>query len=316
MRLRAWIGRGRWAAASLSLALGSARAEAPARPRLLGVAQAAFYVHDLDLSRKFYGDFLGYAEAFTLKRPDGGVRAVLFKIGDRQSVELIPEPAPATDRLDHIALETDDAEAMRRYLQSRGIAVPAATTPGQVTSAYFRVADPDGHLVEFAQYGPGSGMARDFGRDLPATRISPHMSHAGIMVRHLDAALRFYRDILGCVVTRRGSGNGKVLSWVNLRVPDGTDWVEFMLYDGKPTLAKLGVNHHFCLVVPDAAQAGETLRRRPLPPGARLLPDVSVGNDHKRKIQAYDPDGTRLEFMEPATVDGLPAPSSTAPPPA
>ena len=312
-------GPGRWtlaaAAAGLFL-LVPVRAQPPVRPRILGVAQAAFYVHDLAAARQFYGGFLGYAEAFSLKKPDGGVKAVLFKIGDHQSIELIPEPAPATDRLDHIALETDDAEAMRLYLRSRGIAVPDQVTPGVVTTAYFRVADPDGHLVEFAQYSPGSGTARDFGQHLPATRISLHLSHAGIMVRHLDAALKFYRDILGCVEIRRGSGNGKVLSWDNLRVPDGTDWVEFMLYDGKPTLAKMGVSHHFCLVVPDAAAAAKTLAGRPLPPGARLLPEVSVGNDHKRKAQAYDPDGTRVEFMEPATVDGRPAPSSTAPPPA
>jgi hypothetical protein len=28
----------------------------------------------------------------------------------------------------------------------------------------------------------------------------------------------------------------------------------------------------------------------------------------------YDPDGTRVELMEPGTVDGQPAPSSAAPP--
>jgi catechol 2,3-dioxygenase-like lactoylglutathione lyase family enzyme len=309
--LRSWS----WAA-GCCLLLGPARAQPPARPRILGVAQAAYYVHDLAAARQFYGGFLGLAESFSLKKPDGSVKALLFKVDDHQSIELIPENAPATDRLDHLALETDDAEAMRLYLQSRGVAVPAQVTPGLVTTAYFRVTDPDGHLVEFAQYGPGSGTARDFGQHLPATRISQHLSHAGIMVRHLDAALKFYRDLLGCVEIRRGSGNGKVLSWDNLRVPDGTDWVEFMLYDGKPTLAKMGVSHHFCLVVPDAAEAARILGGRPLPAGARLLPEVSVGNDHKRKAQAYDPDGTRVEFMEPRTVDGLPAPSSTAPPPA
>ena len=316
MRTPGWLGRSGFATAGLGLFLGAARAQPPARPRILGVAQAAYFVHDLQVSRAYYGSFLGFAESFSLKQPDGSPRAVLFKIGDHQSVELLPENAPATDRLDHIALETDDAEALRSYLKSRGVAVPEAVTKGQVTAAYFRVKDPDGHTVEFAQYLPDSWTARDFGQHLPATRISAHLSHAGIMVRHLDAALKFYRDILGCVEIRRGSGNGKVLSWDNLRVPDGTDWVEFMLYDGQPTLAKLGVNHHFCLEVPDAAQAAETLRHRTLPPGARLLPEVSVGNDHKRKAQAYDPDGTRVEFMEPRTVDGLPAPSSTAPPPA
>ena len=86
-----------------------------------------------------------------------------------------------------------------------------------MTSAYFTVVDPDGHTVEFAQYSPGSWTIRDVGLHLPATRISEHMSHAGVSVRHLDAALRFYGDVLGCVVVRRGSGNGPVsythLSW-------------------------------------------------------------------------------------------------------
>jgi len=29
----------------------------------------------------------------------------------------------------------------------------------------------------------------------------------------------------------------------------------------------------------------------------------------------FDPDGTRIELMEPNTIDGQPAPSSTLPPP-
>jgi lactoylglutathione lyase len=178
--------------------------------------------------------------------------------------------------------------------------------------------DPDGHTVELAQYSPGSWTIRDVGLHLPATRISGHMSHAGISVRHLDVALKFYGDILGCTVVRRGSGNGRVLSWVNMQVADGTDWVEFMLYGAKQdpqTLPRLGVNHHFCLVVPDAAKAAEILKARPLPAGAKFLPAVTVGNDHKRKIQGYDPDGSRIEFMEPTTIDGLPSPWSPAPPP-
>jgi lactoylglutathione lyase len=285
------------------------------RPHILGISQVALYVHDIELSRKYYRDFLGYEEAFDLTKPGGGFRAALFKIDDHQTIELVPEVAPATDRLNHITLETDDAEAMRVYLKSRGIKVPDHAVKGQVTTAYFTVLDPDGHTVEFAQYLPDSWTARDFGRHLPDTRISTHMSHAGIMVRHLDVAMKFYGDILGCTVVRKGSGNGKVLSWVNLKVPDGTDWVEFMLYSLPPPLTKIGVNHHFCLVVPDAGKAAQILGARPLPKGAVLLPQVSVGTDHKRKIQGYDPDGTRIEFMEPQTVDGLPAPWSTAPPP-
>jgi catechol 2,3-dioxygenase-like lactoylglutathione lyase family enzyme len=303
---------------SLLAGLAPARAQdngAPVRPHILGVAQVAFFVHDIDVSRKYYHDFLGYDESFTLTKPDGSLRAALFKIDDHQTIELVPEIAPATDRLSHITLETDDVEAMRVYLKSRGIKVPDSVTKGQFTTAYFTVVDPDGHNVEFAQFGPGSGCVKDFGQHLPDTRISTHMSHAGISVRHLDVAMKFYGDVLGCRVTRRGSGNGKVLSWVNMTVPDGTDWVEFMLHVLPPPLSKLGVDHHFCLVVPDAGKAAQILGARPMPTRAVFLPKVTVGNDHKRKIQGYDPDGSRIEFMEPTTIDGLPSPQSTAPPP-
>jgi catechol 2,3-dioxygenase-like lactoylglutathione lyase family enzyme len=312
-----WIAAGFGLCGSMVFAQGpdAPAAPAPVRPRILGISQVALYVHDLAVSRKFYGDFLGYAEPFALFKPDGSVASAFVKIDDHQTVELIPEAAPATDRLVHIGLETDNAEAMRLYLKSRGVEVPDHVTKGHVTAFYFSVKDPDGHAVEFMQQEPESGITRDYGQHLPATRISTHMSHAGIMVRHLAAAQKFYHDILGCTETWRGSGNGKRLSWVNMKVPDGTDWVEFMLYEKMPTLPHIGVSHHLCLLVPDVAKAGEILAGRPLPPGALLATQVIVGTDRKRQIHSFDPDGTRVEIMEPGPPDGVPAPSSDAPPP-
>jgi lactoylglutathione lyase len=305
--------------AGLGLAVGLApiRAQdsAAPRPRIVAVSQVALYVHDIAVSRKFYHDFLGYDESYTLTRPDGSLRAALIKINDRQSIELIPENAPNTDRLNHIALETDNAEGMRLYLKSRGFKVPDHVTMSEINSANFWVNDPDGHPVEFQQYLPDSWVARDAGNHLPDTRIATEMSHAGVMVRHLDAAMKFYGDVLGCTEQWRGSGSGKVLSWVCMRVPDGTDWVEFMLYSLPPPLAKIGVNHHLCLIVPDVAKAGAILSARPLPPGAQLSAKILVGTDRKRQIHVFDPDGTRIEIMEPAPPDGVRALSSSAPPP-
>ena len=42
---------------------------------------------------------------------------------------------------------------------------------------------------------------------------------------------------------------------------------------------------------------------------------IQTGVNRKRQLNVYDPDGTRVELMEPTTVDGVPAPSSTPPPP-
>ncbi|HEX3728987.1 MAG TPA: VOC family protein [Opitutaceae bacterium] len=298
-----------------ALAASALRADV-ARPKILGVAQAAYYVHDLAQARKFYCDFLGYQEWYTLTNPDGSAKAALIKIGDHQSLELVPEVAAHTDRFNHIALEVDDAEAMRQHLRSHGVEVADHITKGTTTVGYFTAKDPDGHLLEFVQYGPDSLVIRDTGKHMPATRISAHMSHAGIMVHNLAAAQAFYRDLLGCVEIWRGSGNGKTLSWVNMRVPDGTDWVEFMLYAKMPSLAHVGVSHHICLLVPDVAQAGAILKSRALPAGAQLSADPITGTDRKRQIHCFDPDGTRVEIMEAAPPDGIPAASSTAPPPA
>jgi lactoylglutathione lyase len=121
--------------------------------------------------------------------------------------------------------------------------------------------------------------------------------------------------LLGFRETWRGSKNGKTLSWVNLTVPYGKDYVEFMLYDTVPPLARRGTMHHICLEVPDVPQAGEILQGRPMPKESKPPTHVAVGVNGRRQINYYDPDGTRVEVMEPQTADGKPVPPSTAPPP-
>jgi hypothetical protein len=68
---------------------------------------------------------------------------------DVQWIELRPESAPKTDRLIQFGLQVEDAEAMRAYLASRGVAVPSSTSLGAIGNLGFHVKDPDGHMVEF-----------------------------------------------------------------------------------------------------------------------------------------------------------------------
>ena len=68
--------------------------------------------------------------------------------------------------------------------------------------------------------------------------------------------------------------------------------------------------------VPDVAKTFATLHSRPLLKNCQDLTPVSAGKNKKRQMNAYDPDATRIEFMEPNTPDGVPAPSSTLPLPA
>src|SRR6266850_4617885 len=293
----------------------SAMAHKQTRPRVLGVAHMALYVSDLQAARAFYKDFLGFEEPFVLKRDDGSVRIVFIKINDDQYIELFAEAPKQDGHLNHIAFYTDSAPAMREYLASRGVKVPDKVGKGRIGNSNFNIVDPDGHTVEIVQYEPDSWTVREKGKFMPETRISTHIAHLGALVGALEPALKFYGEILGFREFWRGSSSGTVLSWVNMRVPDGDDYFEFMLYDKRPDEEQMGVRNHICLVTPDIQKAVAILEARPARRNYGRPIEIKVGKNGKRQANLFDPDGTRIELMEPNSVDGKPVPPSTAPPP-
>jgi catechol 2,3-dioxygenase-like lactoylglutathione lyase family enzyme len=305
----------RWLLAVVLLGAIPLRADEVARPRIVALSHVALFVHDVEKSRQFYKDFLGFEEPFSLKDEKGALHLTWIKINDRQTIELFPEKEAGSDRMNHIALEVEDAEAMRLYLASKGVKVPAKTPAGKIGNLNYMIKDPDGHLVEIVQYSDSGWTVREKGKFMPETRIATHMRHAGIVVGDLDASLKFYRDILGGSETWRGGGNPKVLSWVNVKVAEGQDYVEFMLYSQLPAADKRGKEHHICLEVEDVEKAKKILMERAARVGYTKPIDAKVGINRKRQLNLWDPDGTRVEMMEPVTVDGVPAPSSAAPPP-
>ena len=299
--------------AGLALTIGAV--DEPPRPHILGISHMALFVSDLAKARWFYEDFLGYAEPYNLKRDDGSVRIAFIKINEDQYLELFTDPPKQDGQMSHIAFYTDSAEGMRAYLAAQGVKVPAAVNKGKIGNSEFNVTDPDGHTVEIVQYEPDSWTRREHGNFLPDTRISAHIPHVGVTVRALDPAMKFYGGILGFNEFWRGSSNGKILSWVNLRVPDGQDYLEMMLYSGTLDAKDLGTKNHICLVVPDIDKAVATLKSRPAASAYTLPIEIKVGVNGKRQANLFDPDGTRVELMEPTTFDEKPRPPSTAPPP-
>lgn len=275
----------------------------------------ALFVHDMEKARAYYKDFLGFQEPFSLNNADGTLSMAFIKINDRQYIELFPETAAGTDRLNHISLETDDIEGMRLYLASKGVKVPNQATVARIKNKGFNVKDPDGHTVEFVEYTPEGWSMREKGKFLPDTRVSTRMMHVGILVGSLEPAMKFYGEVLGFQEFWRGSKDGKELSWVNMRVPDGDTYLEFMLYDQLPAETARGSAHHICLEVPDIAKAKAFLEAKPAAKNYSRPLEIRTGINRKHQMNLFDADGTRSELMEPKTVDGAPAPSSTAAPP-
>ena len=287
------------------------------------VAHMAIYVKDLAKARQFYEDFLGYAEPFTLPKKDGsGTRMIFAKVNEDQYLEIFNEADRGEGQLNHISFYTDNADRMYAYLKSKG--VPAMSDKGsvgkgQIGNKNFNVKDPDGHIIEIVEYQPDSWTRKAKGKFMPDTRISDHIMHVGVLVGDLDTSAKFYGDILGFTEFWRGSGstNGspKMLSWVNMRPAEAQDYLELMLYKKLPEPNARGTKNHVCLMVPDADKALAELKTRAAKVGYTREIAIQTGVNRKRQINLYDPDGTRIEVMEPNTVDGKPAPNSTAPAP-
>jgi catechol 2,3-dioxygenase-like lactoylglutathione lyase family enzyme len=269
------------------------------RPPIIGVAHIGLKTNDLDAARHFYGHDLGFQEPFTLDKASGGLLLTYFKVNDHQYIEVFPELKSETeDRLSHIAFETTDARQLRDYLASRGVKVPETLHLGRDGNLSMMIQDPDGHNVEFVQYMPGSLHSSNFGKFMPDTRISTHMIHVGVTVVDRDAADRFYKEILGFSETWHGGMKDDRTDWVDMRVPEGTDWLEYMLNVHNPSPRTLGVMHHLALGVPSVAAGYKTLTERGM-----QIEQPKIGRDGKWQLNLYDPNLTRSELMEPKPVE-------------
>ena len=295
--------------------VGTLLAQAPTRPQIIGISQIALFSHNYEKSRAYYGDFLGLQQLYPLRRFHSSKSVALFRINDRQYIELIPERTPLTDRLSHISLQTNDAEALRLYLSSKGVVVPRHLHRSKLGIRSFSVTDPEGHRIEMLQYLPDALILRTNGKGTQEKPISNRMAHVGLIVISLPPEYSFYADILGFRETYRGSMSGTVLSWVNLKVPNGDDYIELMLYKQAPDAAHRGGAHHLCLQVADVPSSVAELEGRPYFQEYGHPFSIRLGVNRKRQINLFDPDGTRLELMEPHTIDGKPVASSNAPPP-
>ena len=265
----------------------------PARPPIVGVAHIRLKTADLAAARIFYGRQLGFQEPFGIDS------LAVFKVNDHQYIEVEPTlKREAEDRLAHIAFETSDARRLRDYLASRGVKVPGTVEPDGDGNLSFFIKDADGHLVEFVEYLPGSLHSRNFGKALPPTRVSERMIHVGFTIQDRAAADKLYRDILGFRLQWYGGMTDERTDWVSMRVPDGTDWLEYMLNQPHPSPRTLGVMNHLALGVASAEQGYKTVVERGMNPTEK----PKIGRDGKWQLNLYDPNYTRAELMEPKPV--------------
>lgn len=287
--LSARAARGLWFCITASFLFISPTTSAqnpPTRPRILGIKEVRLFSTDRNAARNFYAHVLGTAE----------ISPNLFSVGPLQSVALFDAPSPLpSSLLAEVVFETDNLRDLAAYLTAQKIPFtqkPTTVQKGDVIGPGYSalsVSDPEGHRISFTT------IRRPVPTPVMSTTSTAHIIHSGFIVHDRAAVEHFYRDILGFRPYWHGGMKDDETTWVSLQVPDGTDWLEFMLYDDSQRDKRFrGIMNHIALGVRDIHAVQEQLLKN----GAPLTEEPKIGRDGKWQLNVYDPDETRVEFME------------------
>jgi catechol 2,3-dioxygenase-like lactoylglutathione lyase family enzyme len=281
------------------LALPSFATDPPQRTKIFSICLVRFKSTDIEKTNTFYGNALGLRKNF------GGCNGC-FRVGEYQGVEMVPGASSSSGSfLETIGFYVENLEQMRIYLTAHGIdcavvrskrgetpaTISAFGGPGEYPTS-LSVSDPEGHKLIFLEFPMLSGGPNQIDN---AGQVSNRLIHVGFIVHDRAAEDRFYRDILGFHLYWQGGRKDDETDFVNMQVPDGTDWIEYML--NVPADADhhtLGGVNHIALGVPDIKAAREQLIKNGWKPGE----EPKIGRGGKWILNLYDPDDTRVEFME------------------
>jgi catechol 2,3-dioxygenase-like lactoylglutathione lyase family enzyme len=275
-----------------------AQENAVPRPPILAISHVRFHVTQPEAAVHFYQDTLGLKPG-----PNKGacenIHLRCFWLSEGLFVQLdVVEQRRPSSLLEEVAFVTPDVESMRKFLASRGVKGETIIQSqglqhdlelkraGRLVS--FSVLDPEGNRIVFEEPQKARLAASDHS-------VSTHMIHTGFVVHDRAAEDRFYKDILGFHVYWHGGMKDGEDNWVDMQVPDGSDWIEYMLRVSPDASHKtLGVMNHIALGVPDIQAAKEQLIKN----GWKGTEEPKIGRDGKWQLNLYDPDETRVELME------------------
>ena len=276
-----------------------ANAQGTDRPAITGIAFFRDYTTHPAEAETFYGPTMGLPE---IKAADG---TLVFPVNRSQWVEVLPNSAPAQmdRRLAAVGLTTRDVKGMERYLTAHGVPTVEAMHDNE-----FGVRDPEGHLVVFVEspYRTAAGDRRLEG--IPklvaasqplASATSRRIIHAGFLVEDRAKEDAFWKGVLGFKPYWHGWGKDPAAhgdDYVSLQVPDGTDWVEYMLNQHDADLRQAGVMNHFSLGTERMQTVLAQLQANYCE--GKNCTAIQAGRDGKIQLNLYDPDFTRVEYME------------------
>jgi catechol 2,3-dioxygenase-like lactoylglutathione lyase family enzyme len=260
-----------WRFPAFLLALAVWPAAAQDKLALDGIAHVALRVADLQTSREFYRK-LGFEQAFEFSDA-GGTTVSYVKVNDRQFIELYRRTA-GTHLLGlmHICFDARDMDGVHAEYLTQGLK-PTDVQKARAGNLLFTMMDPEGQLLEFTQYMPGSLHSNARGQYLGDGRISQRLVRAVTAVKDLGAQRAFYTGKLGFAATGNGPAG-------RFRIA-GNSGEEVELASASP-----GLKPRISLAVANLQRTADDLRARGI--------DSRTANG---MVTITDPDGAILEFV-------------------
>jgi catechol 2,3-dioxygenase-like lactoylglutathione lyase family enzyme len=277
-------------AVAIGAAVLSAEPKPPNRPRIFRIQRVQIFTTDLPQAHPFYSKVLDNAPACDWCEKAPGPT---FALNYGQAVGLSSAPSPTPSNLiEEITLATENVRELEKYLGEQKIPVGERDKADNGMGPSLSVVDPEGHKITFVQ--STKTPLRKSGYPLTPPN-SLHLIHAGFIVHDRAATEHFYRDILGFRPYWHGGMKDDQTDWVSLQVPDGTDWIEMMVNVSPDADQRVrGIMNHIAIGVTDIHETEKRLKDA----GVNLTQPPKIGRDGKWQLNVYDPDLTRIEFME------------------
>jgi catechol 2,3-dioxygenase-like lactoylglutathione lyase family enzyme len=272
----------------LSVILALSANGAVRRPAIRHISEVQILAENPSASFDFYAKAIplqGYRDWFL------GPPHNLIMLGGHQpqGIRLSQAPLPLpTNLIGAVTFDTDHLHDLARYLTAKGI--PYSAKEGRRLS----VLDPEGHDILFV--ADTCSIMNDITCGLSYLDLPDELRiiHVGFVVHDRAAMEHFYKDILGFRPYWHGGMKDDKDDWVSLQVPDGDQWIEFMLNVPDDADKKLrGVMNHIAIGVQNVRSAQKILIKH----GLTLTEQPEIGRDGKWQLNVYDPDDTRLEIM-------------------
>jgi catechol 2,3-dioxygenase-like lactoylglutathione lyase family enzyme len=206
-----------------------------------GIAHVAFRVTDLEAARAFYNK-LGFEQFFEMKSGEKTTEAFL-KVNDHQFIELYPRTTPDQPLgLMHVCYESINLDDLHAEYVKRGLTVSDVRKAG-AGNMLMTMKDPEGQVIEYTMYMPGSRHYEDRGKHLGAARVADTMTGATSPAHDAPAIRAFYTDKLSFTPVsadrlRMPGDSGQQLE-IPAAAPTVKSGVQFSVPDLKTTAATL-----------------------------------------------------------------------------